>query len=138
MILRSTYITVVVVLAVGCDSLEEKRLELEAQNGFSIEVGEIKAVEPAGGPPAFQAQLQNVGVQPLSSVSVEFTLYPQHQLTSGITLMDVLPGEQRSFDVKLLHVDRHRDYTCYSSQLIAFAAGQKYAVIDRAGPTTCR
>lgn len=130
--LRSAHTAVVLflLLATGCDSVEEDR--------FTIEVLEIDAVEPSEGPPALQVQFHNAGSEPLSSVSIEFTVHPQQQLTSGTSVSTLLPGEVRTAEVKLLHINQHSDYTCYRSQIIAFTPEQEYAVIDRAGPATCK
>ena len=131
LLLTSTSLLVLLVGAStgGCDSVDESR--------FGVEVTEVRAIETSFGAPSFTVGLQSTGSEPLSRVDIEFTVFPQDQLKSGVSTGTLAPGASITAEVVLLQVEGHGDYECYTSSVRAFAPAESKAVIIQAGPATC-
>ena len=123
-------VLLITLLQASCDSVEESL--------FAAEVLKIDTMKTSFGAPSFHITIRNAGSEALSRAAVEITVYPQQQLRSGVSVERLEPGGAVTAEVVLLHVDRHSDYSCYTSRLMAFAPGEESAVVDRAGPRTCR
>ncbi len=105
---------------------------------YVVEVSAAEPIQTEDGRSALRFEVRNTGTAPLESIFLEVQTPPIQDASVGTLINGLGPGQAVVAEVDLWHLSPDVPYDCYRTTVAAFAPDVRTAVVEQAGPSTCR